>query len=261
MIERGHPDLSIGQQCALLQIPRSSFYYAPQGETDQNLALMRLIDVQFLETPFFGVRQMTGYLRNEGHAVNEKRIRRLMRLIGLMPIYQKPNTSKPAKGHKTYPYLLRGLRVDRPNQVWCVDITYLPLSADCFAIACRATDASRVPLFGGDHGLAHPNGPVMADLKHAGRGLLRRRAERSHLSVRTAGHHEQRSGISVHVICLDGLSASVRRPHLDGRQGSLPGQHLHRAFVAHPEIRVRLSARLGDRISSPRRCSKVDGVL
>ncbi|WP_237062293.1 IS3 family transposase [Loktanella sp. M215] len=127
MVERDHPDLSIGQQCALLSIPRSSFYYMPQGETEQNLALMRLIDVQFLETPFFGVRQMTWHLRNEGHAVNEKRIRRLMRLIGLMPIYQKPNTSKPANGHKTYPYLLRGLRVERPNQVWCVDITYLPM--------------------------------------------------------------------------------------------------------------------------------------
>lgn len=127
MIERDHPDLSIGQQCALLSIPRSSFYYSPQGETEQNLALMRLIDVQFLDTPFFGVRQMTWHLRNDGHAVNEKRIRRLMRLMGLMPIYQKPNTSKPTKGHKTYPYLLRGLRVDRPNQVWCVDITYLPM--------------------------------------------------------------------------------------------------------------------------------------
>ena len=108
MIERDHSDLSIGQQCALLSIPRSSFYYMSQGETEQNLALMRLIDVQFLETPFFGVRQMTWHLRNEGHAVNEKRIRRLMRLMGVMPIYQKPNTSKPAKGHKTYPYLLRG---------------------------------------------------------------------------------------------------------------------------------------------------------
>ena len=82
MIERDHPDLSIGQQCALLSIPRSSFYYTPQGQTEQNLALMRLIDVQFLDTPFFGVRQMTWHLRNEGYAVNEKRIRRLMRLMG-----------------------------------------------------------------------------------------------------------------------------------------------------------------------------------
>jgi hypothetical protein len=82
-------------------------------------------DKQFLETPFYGVRQMTWHLRNEDHLVNEKRVRRLMRLMGLMPIYQKPNTSKAAKGHKIYSYLLRGLRVDRPNQVWCADVTYL----------------------------------------------------------------------------------------------------------------------------------------
>ena len=127
MIERDHPILSIGTQCRLLSIARSSFYHTPQGETETNLALMRLVDEQFLETPFYGVRQMTWHLRNEGHGVNEKRIRRLMRLMGLMPIYQKPNTSRPAKGHKTYPYLLRDLRVDRPNQVWCADITYIPM--------------------------------------------------------------------------------------------------------------------------------------
>ena len=127
MIERNHSELSIGKQCALLSISRSSFYYEAKGETAMNLSLMLQIDKQFLETPFFGVRQMTWHLRNEGHLVNEKRIRRLMRLMGLMPIYQKPNTSKAAKGHKIYPYLLRGLRVDRPNQVWCADITYLPM--------------------------------------------------------------------------------------------------------------------------------------
>ncbi|WP_290888516.1 IS3 family transposase [Hoeflea sp.] len=118
MVEPDHPQLSIA---------RSSFYYTPKGETEQNLDLMRQIDEQLPETPFFGVRQMTWHLRNDGHLVNEKRIRRLMRLMGLMPIYQKPNTSRPAKGHKTYPYLLKGLRVDRPNQVWCSDITYLPM--------------------------------------------------------------------------------------------------------------------------------------
>lgn len=127
MIERAHPSLSVGKQCRLLSISRSSFYYAPQGETEMNQALMQVIDQQFLETPFYGVRQMTWHLQNAGHSVNQKRIRRLMRLMRLMPIYQKPNTRKPAKGHKTYPYLLGGLRVDRPNQVWCADITYLPM--------------------------------------------------------------------------------------------------------------------------------------
>jgi len=127
MIEPGHAGLSVGKQCALLSISRSSFYYTPKGESEMNLALMRRIDEQFLETPFFGVRQMTWHLRNEDHRVNEKRVRRLMRLMGLMPIYQKPNTSKPAKGHKIWPYLLKALRVDRPNQVWAADITYLPM--------------------------------------------------------------------------------------------------------------------------------------
>ncbi len=127
MIEPKLPGLSVGKQCALLAISRSSFYYEPKGETDMNLDLMQKIDKQFLETPFYGVRQMTWHLRNEGHLVNEKRIRRLMRLMCLMPIYQKPNTSKAAMGHKIYPYLLRGLRVVRPNQVWCSDITYLPM--------------------------------------------------------------------------------------------------------------------------------------
>ena len=154
MIEPDHPDLSIGQQCKLLSIARSSFYYTPKGETEQNLGLMRLIDEQFLETPFFGVRQMTWHLRNDGHLVNEKRIRRLMRLMGLMPIYQKPNTSRPAKGHKTYPYLLRGLRVERPNQVWCSDITYLPMQRGfplCFVLPserhCKRSEVRRDVLF------------------------------------------------------------------------------------------------------------------
>lgn len=127
MIDKDHPSLSIAEQCRLLLISRAAYYYAPKGETVLNLALMRLIDEQFLETPFYGVRQMTWHLRAEGHLVNEKRIRRLMRLMGLMPIYQAPKTSIKAKGHKTWPYLLRGLRIDWPNQSWCSDVTYIPM--------------------------------------------------------------------------------------------------------------------------------------
>ena len=100
MIEKNPPSLSVGTQCRLLSISRSSFYYELMGETAMNLDLMVMIDKQFLETPFYGVQQMTWHLQNEGHVVNYKRIRRLMRLMRLMPIYQKPDTSKPARGQE-----------------------------------------------------------------------------------------------------------------------------------------------------------------
>jgi putative transposase len=128
MIEPDHPTLSIVQQCRLASIGRSTFYHVPRGERAENLGLMVEIDRQFLETPFYGAQQMTWHLHAAGHAVNIKRVRRLMRLMGLMPIYRRPRTSIPAKGHKLYPYLLRGVRIDRPNQVWCADITYIPLA-------------------------------------------------------------------------------------------------------------------------------------
>ena len=128
MIRPDHPTLSIVRQCRLVSISRSSFYHVSRGETAWNLALMGEIDRQFLETPFYGARQMTWHLRAQGHLVNIKRVRRLMWLMGLMPIYRQPRTSVPAKGHKIYPYLLRGMRIDRPNQVWCADITYIPLA-------------------------------------------------------------------------------------------------------------------------------------
>ena len=128
MIERNHKELPIVKQCVLLSISRSSFYHAPKGESAENLALMAEIDRQFLDTPFYGVQQMTWHLRAKGWTVNVKRVRRLMRLMGLMPIYQQPRTSIPAKVDKTYPYLLKGMRIDRPNQVWCADITYIPLA-------------------------------------------------------------------------------------------------------------------------------------
>ena len=128
MIRPGHSTLSIVRQCRLVSISRSGYYHKAQGESLENLALMGMIDRQFLETPFYGVRQMTWHLRAKGWTVNVKRVRRLMRLMGLTPIYQQPRTSSPAKGHKTYPYLLRGLKIERPNQVWCADITYIPMA-------------------------------------------------------------------------------------------------------------------------------------
>jgi putative transposase len=127
MIDPDHPELSIVRQCELASISRSGFYYQPAGETPLNLELMRLIDRQFLETPWYGSRQMARHLRREGYPVGRKRIRRLMATMGLEPIYQRPRTTVPHPEHQIYPYLLREMVIERPNQVWCADITYIPM--------------------------------------------------------------------------------------------------------------------------------------
>ena len=132
MIDRLNKHLSLTRQCQLLGLSRSSLYYQPATDNTEDLALMALIDRQFLETPYYGSRKMTAWLRREGPIVNRKRVRRLMRQMGLQVIWQKPNTSKPNPEHKTYPYLLRGLTIDRPNQVWATDITYIPMPKGFF---------------------------------------------------------------------------------------------------------------------------------
>lgn len=126
-IEGDEEGLSITQQCELLDLPRSSYYYEPVPESRENLCLMRLIDEQYMETPFFGSRQMTACLGRAGYPVNRKRIQRLMRIMGLEGIFPGRKTTIPVKGHPVYPYLLRGLTIDRPDQVWCSDITFVPL--------------------------------------------------------------------------------------------------------------------------------------
>ena len=127
MVEEDHPRLSIVRQCELVSISRSSHYYTGKGESTLNLKLMRLLDAQFLSTPWYGSRQMARHLRWQGFGVGRKRIRRLMRQMGLTAIYRKPRTSKPDPAHRIYPYLLRNVRIHRPNQVWCADITYIPM--------------------------------------------------------------------------------------------------------------------------------------
>ncbi len=127
MIDVNHPDLSVRRQCALLGIARSGLYYAPKEPNQENLLLMRLLDEQYTRTPFYGVRRMTHWLHELGYGVDEKRVRRLLRLMGLEAIYPKPRTSVSGPEHRKFPYLLRGLAIRRPNQVWCADITYLRL--------------------------------------------------------------------------------------------------------------------------------------
>jgi putative transposase len=127
LIEPDHPTLSVVRQCELLGLPRSSWYYKPQEVVSVDLELMRRIDEQYTLTPFYGIRRMKVALDQQGYLVTVKRIQRLMRLMGLEAIYPKPKLSKKDDQHKVFPYLLRGLNIDRPNQVWASDITYIRL--------------------------------------------------------------------------------------------------------------------------------------
>jgi len=128
LLEPGHPDFSLRRQCELIGLNRASYYYQPAPESQLNLTLMRLIDEQYLRTPFYGYLKMTEYLRQtEPYPVNAKRVARLMRLMGLQAVGPRPRTSQPHPEHKVYPYLLRGLEITRPNQVWSADITYIPM--------------------------------------------------------------------------------------------------------------------------------------
>ncbi len=128
LVDRADPVLSIVAQCQMLKVARSTLYYRPAPVSADDLAVMRRLDEVYLATPFYGSRRMLAVLRLEGWSINRKRVRRLMRIMGLEAIYQKPDTSRPHPQHKVYPYLLRGLVIDRPNQVWCADITYIPMA-------------------------------------------------------------------------------------------------------------------------------------
>ena len=128
LVDRADPRLSIVAQCRLLKIARSTLYYRPAPVSADDLQVMRQLDKQYLATPFYGARRMVAVLRRGGFAVNRKRVRRLMQVMGIEAIYQKPNTSRRHPEHKVYPYLLRGMMIERANQVWCADITYIPMA-------------------------------------------------------------------------------------------------------------------------------------
>src|SRR5271155_597470 len=128
LVERERPALPISRQCRLLAISRSAVYRRPAEVGEADLAVMALMDRQYLARPYYGARRMAAWLATQGYVVNRKRVRRLMRLMGLVAIYQRPNTSKAAVAHKVYPYLLGGIAIERVNQVWCSDVTYIPMA-------------------------------------------------------------------------------------------------------------------------------------
>jgi len=127
MVDRAHAGLNIAQQCKLVSISRSSYYYKAKGESELNLHLMRMIDAEFMAHPFYGSRQMARYLRRQGYNIGRKRVQRLMRKMGLEAVYRAPKTSQPHPEHRIYPYLLRNVEVTQANHAWCADITYIPM--------------------------------------------------------------------------------------------------------------------------------------
>jgi putative transposase len=139
MVDKQHSSLSVVQQCRLLGLHRSGLYYQPCSESEENLTILRQLDEQYFKTPFYGVRRLTAWLEVQGYAINRKRVRRLMKLMGWQTIYRRPNTSKPCKEHRIYPYLLKDLSINRYNQVWAMDITYVPMRKG-FMYLCAIID-------------------------------------------------------------------------------------------------------------------------
>ena len=160
MIDRDHHQLSLVRQCILLDVSRASVYYRPVPTRAEDLELMALMDRQYLKTPFYGSRKMKAWLLQQGYLVSRKRVRRLMRLMGLEAIYRRPNTSKPAPGHRIFPYLLKGVEVNRVDQVWAAGHHLHP-------------HGEGLPVPGGHHGLAQPARAGLEALQHHGHQLLR----------------------------------------------------------------------------------------
>jgi len=143
LIDAEHSELSVRRQCQLLDLNRSSVYYEAAAESQENLALMRLIDEQYTKCPFYGSRRIAAWLQAQGEEVNRKRVQRLLRVMGLEAIYPKPKLSLAGRGHKVYPYLLRNVSIDRVGQVWSADITYIPLSSGFVYLAATIDWFSR----------------------------------------------------------------------------------------------------------------------
>src|SRR5947209_13645788 len=158
-LDRSHPLLSVRRQCAMLGIARSGVYRLPRPANDDDLTLLRRIDELFTRWPFLGSRRITAMLRAEGQAINRKRVQRLMRRMGIAALGPKPRTTKPAPGHTIFPYLLRDVTVERPNQVWAADITYI---GRAWLSLPRRGD-----------GLVEPGGAGVASVEHHGRLVLR----------------------------------------------------------------------------------------
>src|SRR5206468_8764200 len=202
-----HPVLSVRRQCAMLGIARSGAYRLPSAANDDDLTLLRRIDELFTRWPFLGSRRMTAMLRAEGQTINRKRVQRLMRRMGIVALGPKPRTTKPAPGHRVYPYLLRELAIERPNQVWAADITYIPIGRGFLYLVAIMDWASRAV-------------------------LAWRLSNTMYVSFCVAAH---RPGQPVHQRGLHWHARSGWHPNLDGWSRPLDGHCINRAAVALAE--------------------------
>jgi putative transposase len=226
MIRKKNTKLSLTRQCKLLKINRSSLYYLPVGVNAETLELMHEIDRVFTKYPFFGSRQIAAYLPQSGFSAGRHRVRRLMGIMGLQAVYKGPNTSKKHPQHRIYPYLLRKLAITRPNQVWCSDITYIPVKRGFLYLVAIMDWATRKVLSWRLSNTLDASFCVEA-LEEA---------------IAKYGKPENGSGQPIHRRWLDHDSDQGRYQDLNGWAGPLFGQHLHRTVVAVAETGGRLPA-------------------
>ena len=230
MVEREHPSLSLVRQCALLGVSRSSLYYRPRAASAEDLSLMGEIDRQYLETPFYGSRRMKAWLGMRGIHVSRKRVQRLMRAMGLRAIYRRPGTSRRSPEHPVYPYLLRNVRITRPNQVWAADITYLPMARGFLYLVAVMDWHSRYVL-----AWRLSNTPRSGSGAGSGSRVLRRGAGGGP-GQGPAGGVQHRPRQPVHQPGVHPGPPGPRREDQHGREGAVPGQHLRGAAVADGEV-------------------------
>ena len=223
LVEPDHPELSVRRQCELLGLSRSSLYYEPAAETAENLRLMRLIDEEYTAHPFFGSRRLTKWLVEQGEEVNRKRVQRLMRLMGLEAIYPKPKLSAAGRGHRIYPYLLRNVSIERPDQVWSTDITYVPLARGFMYLAAIIDWYSRYVIA---WRLSNTlDGSFCLEMLEEALG--RGRPEVFNTD----------QGVQFTAAGVDGAAGVGGGGGEHGRAGPLPGQRVRGAAVAEGEVR------------------------
>ena len=234
LVEREAPALPVSRQCRLLSVSRASVYRRPAAISEEDCTIMALIDRQYLARPYYGSRRMAAWLATQGHVVNRKRVQRLMRLAGLVAIYQRPNTSKPAPAHKIYPYLLGGISIERVNQVWCADVTYIPMAQGFLYLVVIMDWVSRAVLA---WRLSNTLGAEFC-------------VEALEEALFLHGRPEIFNTDQGSQFTSDDFTGTLERPRghdQHGWQGPLHGQHLRRAAVAQPQIRGGLPQRLCQR--------------